>query len=79
MFAEFGGINAVDGGGSGPFNFSGGGQNYVDDPNFFAYVKSRIAWFQNQGGTVLAASLWTWPNGTAIGPTMAPTFGSTWP
>ena len=77
IIAECGVINSVSG--NGPFGSSSNGLDYGDDPNFFNYLKSRIAWFQQQGGQLLLASLWTWPNGTQVGPTMAPTFASVWP
>lgn len=76
---EFGGL-ADGGGGNGPFSETdSGGGPVVNDPHFFHYIKSRIAWFQAQGGEFLWAALWNGPNNTRMGPAMSASFAEAWP
>lgn len=76
---ECGGLGA-QGGGNGPWAINNAvGYPVDDDPYFYPYLKSRIAWFQQQGGKFLFAIIWTGPNDTTAGPNMAASFGTTWP
>lgn len=78
-FPESGGLGA-QGGGNGPWAITNAvGYPVCDDPFFYPYMKSRIAWFQQQGGDFLFTIIWTGPNDTTAGPNMAASFGTTWP